>query len=169
MPCFTAMLGFFMRAVFVIVFLFYRIVIFIITKSDKAEIVLEGGPVYIIRHGVLCLKELEGDEMGTDEFFAELRVLNVRHLGQIEYAILEANGKVSVFYQPDDEVVPGLPILPDQLADFCESIEEKGVYSCARCGFTKELDPQQNHSARLANSTSGYRLNPTGASHNRIR
>lgn len=39
-------------AVFVIVLVLYRIVIFIITRSDKAEIVLEGGPVYIIRCGV---------------------------------------------------------------------------------------------------------------------
>lgn len=129
-------------AVFAIVFIMYRIVIFIIIRNDKAEIILEGGPVYIIRNGLLCLKEMNGDEMGTDEFFAEFRVLNVSHLGQVNCAILEANGKISIFFRLDSEVVPGLPILPDQLAGFIQIIDKKGVYSCISCGFTKELFPQ---------------------------
>lgn len=80
--------------------------------------------------------------MGTDELFAELRVLNVSHLGQIEYAILEANGKISLFYHTDDKLVPGLPILPDQLAEVYENIATAAIYSFAKCGFTKEFNSQ---------------------------
>lgn len=139
-------------AVFTIVLAMYRLVIYIITKSDEAEIILEGGPVYIIRDGIMCLKEMKGDEMGTDEFFAEFRVLNVSHLGQIKCAILEANGKISIFFHPDNEVVPGLPILPDQLAECFQEIDIEGVYSCIKCGFTKALSPQPQVACEICHS-----------------
>src|SRR5690606_6308436 len=94
-------------AVFLIILLVYRLVIYIIAKSEKAEIMLEGEPVYIIRDGRLCLGAVNGTELGSDEFFGALRDKNIEHLGQVRYAILEDSGKVSVFYFPDDEVKPG--------------------------------------------------------------
>ena len=126
-------------AVFVIILGVYRLVIFIITKSEKAERLLEGDPIYIIRHGVLCLNEKNGDELGSDEFFGELRGYNIEHLGQVRYAILEDTGKVSVFYFSDDDVKPGLPILPDEYNRKSKVIDNTGNYACAKCGSTYEI------------------------------
>lgn len=130
-------------AVFVIILLVYRVVVLLIAKSEKAEKLLEGEPLYIIREGMLCINEISGDEMGSDEFFGELRNQNVEHLGQVRYAILEDTGKLSVFYYADEEVKPGLPILPD---DYCKKdkvIQETGLYACARCGNVCEQPPSQ--------------------------
>jgi uncharacterized membrane protein YcaP (DUF421 family) len=126
-------------AVFVIVLALYRLVIYMITKSEKAEILLEGKPLYLIRGGKFCLNELKNDELGSDEFFGELRQRNIDHLGQIKYAILEDSGKVSVFYYEDSHVKPGLPILPDEYNQKSSDITTPGLYACSKCGSTCQL------------------------------
>lgn len=126
-------------AVFVIVLIAYRLIIFVIEKNPKAELLLEGEPVYIIREGALTLESIKGIEMGSDEFFGELRGRNVDHLGQVRIAILEDTGKISVFYYPDDEVKAGLPILPDEYNKKTTSLSKPGDYACARCGHVFSL------------------------------
>jgi uncharacterized membrane protein YcaP (DUF421 family) len=128
-------------AVFVIVLALYRLVIYMITKSEKAEILLEGEPMYLIREGKFCLHELKNDELGSDEFFGELRQRNIDHLGQIKYAILEDSGKISVFYYEDNHVKPGLPILPDEYNQKSSAITKEGLYACSKCGNTCQLHP----------------------------
>jgi len=127
-------------AVFVIILLLYRLVIYFLTKSPKAEKFLEGEPLYLIRGGKFCLKELNNDDLGSDEFFGELRQRNIEHLGQIKYAILEDNGKISLYYYPDDQVKPGLPILPDDYNQKNSVINSAGLYACSKCGNTCQLE-----------------------------
>jgi len=124
-------------AVFTIILLIYRILIYIISKSEKAEKLLEGEPLYLIRDGVVCIDQIKGDEMGADEFFSELRGQSIEHLGQLRRVILEDTGKLSIFYRTDEEVTPGLPILPDDYLKKSKRIEYPGLYSCARCGNTR--------------------------------
>jgi uncharacterized membrane protein YcaP (DUF421 family) len=128
-------------AVFGLVLAVYRLIIWLITKYEKIEILMEGKPIYIIRNGAMCLQELKSKELGSDEFFGALRGRNVDQLGQVRCAVLEDSGSVSVFYFPDDEVIPGLPILPDEFNQKCEAIEKSGLYACTRCGRTYELQP----------------------------
>ena len=128
-------------AVFVIILAVYRLVIYIITKSEKAELLLEGKPLYLIRDGKFCLKELDNDELGSDEFFGELRQRNIDHLGQIRFAILEDSGKISIFYYEDKDVKPGLPILPDEYNQKSLVIRKAGQYACSKCGNTCQLQP----------------------------
>jgi uncharacterized membrane protein YcaP (DUF421 family) len=130
-------------AVFVIILGVYRLMIYFITKSEKVEKLLEGEPIYIIRHGVLCMNEINGDELGSDEFFGELRGRNIEHLGQIKFAIIEDTGKLSVFFFRDEEVVPGLPILPDEYDQKKKGIDHSGLYACAKCGSTYKLEPAE--------------------------
>lgn len=125
-------------AVFGIILLIYRLLIYIIAKSEKAEMLLEGEPLYLVRDGVMCMNEIKGDEMGADEFFGELRGHNIEHLGQLRYVILEDTGKLSIFYSRDADIKPGLPILPDEYRKKSKQISRPGIYSCARCGKTRE-------------------------------
>lgn len=124
-------------AVFGIILIVYRVLILVIARSEKAEMLLEGQPIYLLRNGKMCLSEIDNDEMGADEFFGELRSQNVEHLGQLRYVILEDTGKLSVFYYPDDKVRPGLPVLPDDYNKKSSRIEQPGLYACARCGNTQ--------------------------------
>ena len=127
-------------AVFVIIMGIYRLIIMLITKYEKVELLLEGEPIYIIKYGKLCFRRINGQELGSDEFFGELRGHNIEHLGQIRYAILEDTGKISVFYLPDDEVLPGLPILPDDYNQKQQQIIKPGLYACAKCGSTYPME-----------------------------
>src|SRR5690606_29515861 len=103
--------------VFTVVIALYRLVTFLITKSDRIETLLEGRPAYILKNGVI-LKAFKEQPLGHDEFFAALRQNQVSHLGQVETVIIEADGNLSVFYYPDDKVHPGLPILPHELENW---------------------------------------------------
>ncbi len=81
--------------------------------------------------------------MGEDEFFAELRLESVSQLGQIEQAIVESSGNISIFYYADEEVKYGLPIMPDSLDICLHSIPDTDRYSCTFCGYTETLKPAE--------------------------
>lgn len=58
--------------------------------------IIEGKPNMIICRGVLIPQELERARMGIDELICELRLKNITDINDVEYAILEQNGKLSV-------------------------------------------------------------------------
>jgi len=58
--------------------------------------IIEGKPNMIICRGVLIPRELERARMGIDELICELRLKNITDINDVEYAILEQNGKLSV-------------------------------------------------------------------------
>ncbi len=130
-------------AVFALILLVYKLLILVIAKSKKAEKLLEGEPLYIIRDGRLCINQTQQNQMGSDEFFGELRGHNVEHLGQVRCAILEDTGKLSVFYYSDNDVKAGLPILPDDFNRKIDKINFKGYYSCDQCGNTQKHYPSE--------------------------
>ena len=124
--------------VFLVMLLLYKTVTYLIAKSKKLELLLEGSPICLIRNGRFCIGDFEKEDLATDEFFSELRVKQVSHLGQVEQAYLETSGEVSVFYYEDEEVRFGLPILPDLYEQQRTEILQPGSYACAFCGFTEE-------------------------------
>ena len=76
------------------------------------EDLLEGKPVVIIEDGELAWSKLNSANMTEFEFFMELRLNGVEQLGQVKLAILETNGQISVYFFADEDVKPGLSILP---------------------------------------------------------
>jgi uncharacterized membrane protein YcaP (DUF421 family) len=128
-------------AVFALVLAVYRLIIWLITKFEWFEFLMEGKPIYIIREGKMCLDELNSKELGSDEFLGALRGQHVDQMGQVKYAVLEDTGSLSVFYYPDEEVLPGLPILPDEYESKSKVISKPGLYACSKCARTYQLDP----------------------------
>ena len=125
---------------FIVVFGGYRVITYIITRSKGAEKVLEGVPIYIIHEGKATELSLNYNELAMDEFFAELRNKKIFHLGQIESAIFETSGEISLLLYDKKRVKPGLPIWPHKLRENFEVIPEKGLYACTYCGHTEEID-----------------------------
>ena len=62
-------------------------------------------------------------------------------LGQVRLAIMETNGQISVYYYSDDEVRPGLCILPDMLIERFRTVPEPGEYACVRCSHVVAMQP----------------------------
>jgi uncharacterized membrane protein YcaP (DUF421 family) len=84
-----------------------------------------------------------------DEFFAELRLHGIAHLGQVEQAIIETSGQVSVYFYEDKDVKYGLPILPGIIDTKQKKIDEKGYYACSFCGYTEKLEPKPHHKCKI--------------------
>lgn len=64
--------------------------------SRKAEHFLEGTPKVIIRNGKLMEKVLTKERISIAELLEAIREKGVVHLKDVELAMLEANGKISV-------------------------------------------------------------------------
>ena len=126
--------------VFTMIISLYTIITYFIGKSKKFENLVEGKPICLINEGVFCIDDFKKESLGEDEFFAELRLKGVSHLGQIEKAIEEISGEISVFYYEDKDIKYGLPIMPGSLDNAIKLIAVKKHYSCKFCGFTEELN-----------------------------
>lgn len=125
----------------IVVLILYRLITWALSKYQAFEHWIEGKPIYLIEEGVFSFKNFKKEDLALDEFFAELRLRNIDHLGQVRLAILETTGSVSVFFYDDEQVKFGLPILPHDFNNLFENIPLSDTYSCVFCGNTKELKP----------------------------
>ena len=74
---------------------------FISTKSRTFRTLFEGKPSLIISNGHINYHEMFKQRYTLDDLLLSLRQNNIRDLSEVEYAFLEANGKLSIFkYQP---------------------------------------------------------------------
>jgi uncharacterized membrane protein YcaP (DUF421 family) len=131
--------------VFIMVVLLYTLVTYMVSKSKKVEKLIEGRAVCLIREGVFAVENFNKEILAQDEFFAELRIRGVSQLGQVQEAIEEVSGHISVFFYPEEEVRAGLPIMPDSLTHQLEKITSSGDYSCVFCGYTEMLTPTDKY------------------------
>ncbi|MGY5957629.1 DUF421 domain-containing protein [Kosakonia sp. BK9b] len=119
--------------VFITLAVLYRLVMWLMSHSEKLEDLLEGKPVVIVKEGELAWEKLHEENLTEFEFFMELRTNGVEQLGQVRLAIMETNGQLSVYYYADEEVKPGLCILPEGCSERFKKAPEDGEYVCVRC------------------------------------
>lgn len=131
--------------VFLTIVLAYRITTYFTAKSKKFEELIEGKTICLIEDGRFCHKRFSKEDLAQDEFFAELRNRGVSQIGQIERGYLETSGEVSLFFYRDEDVKPGLPILPHEFEQPVTVISEKADYACRHCGSTFTLGPAPAH------------------------
>ena len=113
---------------------------------------LEGTPVLLIENGRVNIKNLTSVNVTQKELFAELRMQQVEHLGQVRRAYMEATGNLSAYFFTADETAPGLPIWPELLASSQHRVETTGAHACCKCGEVQELARGQ---ANDSNSETG--------------
>lgn len=123
----------------------YKLVTFLVGKNKKFEHIVEGKPVCLIHEGRFAIHNFEKEALAQDEFFAELRMAGVKHLGQVQQAYIETTGNLSIYFYPDEEVRYGLPILPELFEKRSQKIEKPGIHSCSFCGNTMELIPAEKN------------------------
>lgn len=87
---------------------------FIVMKSRTLKRVFIGRPTMIICKGKLDQKELEKNRITVEELFSQLRMKSILSLDDVEYAILEQNGQLSVItkssVQPISPIDVGLDV-----------------------------------------------------------
>ncbi|HYF32611.1 MAG TPA: YetF domain-containing protein [Chitinophagaceae bacterium] len=131
--------------VFIMVTSLYMLVTHLVGKNKKIEHLVEGKAVCLVEEGKFAIQNFEKEPLGQDEFFAELRLRGVSQLGQVEKAIIETNGGISIFFYEDKDVHFGLPIMPDSLLKQTKKISTAAYYACVFCGYTEKLQPASKH------------------------
>lgn len=141
--------------VFTVVMGCYKLITYISDRNKTVRHVFEGKPVYVIENGCILTENFDREDLGLDELFSDLRVAGIEHLGQVRTAIVEPNGQLSVFQFSADDVLSGLPILPNELKKTTELIQQPGDYACCTCGNvqTFEATTQQVHCRRCSKIT----------------
>ena len=84
-------------------------------KSGKVRSLLDGNPTFIIKNGRVNYNEMIKQKYNLDDLLTQLREKGYRNIEEIEYAILENNGTLSVFgYDSKKEKSPlPMPIILD--------------------------------------------------------
>ena len=81
-------------------------------KSPKVREMLDGTPSFIIKNGKVNYNEMIKQKYNLDDLLTQLREKGYRNIEDIEYAILENNGTLSVFSYQNKLSTP-LPIILD--------------------------------------------------------
>lgn len=83
-------------------------------KSDKLRNMLDGEASMIIDNGKVNFKEMIKQRYNLEDLLTQLRARNVKSIEEVEYAILETSGKLSVFTKDAKNSGPyPLPIILD--------------------------------------------------------
>ena len=66
------------------------------SRSRRAERIIEGAPVVLARNGKLFERVLQRELVSDSDFQEALRMNNVEDVSEVELALLETNGSISV-------------------------------------------------------------------------
>lgn len=106
-----------------------RLVAIISLKSVIFRGLIDGKEAIIIENGIVNLKEMKKCGYNMDDLYIQLRGKDIASPSEVSFAILETNGKLSVFLKNE---YPSF-VLPLVVSG---KINEENV---KKCGFTKHL------------------------------
>ena len=82
-------------------------------RFPGARPVVTGRPVLIVRDGVALEEAMRTQRLALADLLVAAREEGIRHLTTIDYAVLEADGRIS-FFTADADESPGAPDKPPQ-------------------------------------------------------
>lgn len=89
--------------------------------------VVEGRPVYIIYKGRLLEEELVNNRISINELLAEMRGAGIFDISEVEYGIIEQNGKLSLFKKTDTAFAHTLIADGEIMTETVKRLEAEGV------------------------------------------
>ena len=84
-------------------------------KSPKIKKLIEGSPIVIIKNGKLNFEAMKKLRYSLDDLISQLREQSIKSIEEVNYAVLENNGKLSIFQK---ETEYPLPIILDGEIDY---------------------------------------------------
>ena len=91
-------------------------------KNAKIRRFFDGSPSVLVSKGRIVEKNLSKTRVSIDEIFAEIRLHGYKDISEINYVVLEQNGKLSVIPKADKNAVTP--------SDINIKAQEKGVGHC---------------------------------------
>ena len=83
-------------------------------KNSKIKKLIEGSPIVIIKDGKLNFESMRKLRYSLDDLISQLREQGIKSIEEVNYAVLENNGKLSIF---KNETEYPLPIIMDGQID----------------------------------------------------
>ena len=105
----------FMSLIPMIIIVILQIIISKISlKSSKVRTIIDGDPSIIINRGKINFKEMLNQRYNLDDLLVQLRSKGIKSIEEVDYAILETSGKLSVFKKENDKTrTYPLPVIID--------------------------------------------------------
>ena len=83
---------------------------YISIKSKKIRSILDGNPSVIIENGKVNFKEMKRQRYNIEDLLMQLRDNSIKSISEVDYAVLETNGKLSIFKKNNNTDYP-LPLI----------------------------------------------------------
>lgn len=96
-----------------IIFLVQISISLIVLKFPKIRSLIESEPVIIIEKGKIKYKEMKRQRYNTSDLLLQIREKGIEDLKEIEYAILEINGSLSIFTKDKIKYRHPFPLISD--------------------------------------------------------
>ena len=90
---------------------------YISMKSKKVRDILDGNPSIIIENGKVNFKEMKKQRYNIEDLLMQLRDNSIKSINDVEYAVLETNGKLSIFKKDNNNDYP-LPLILNGIIDY---------------------------------------------------
>lgn len=87
-------------------FLLQVILSYISLKNTKIRRFIDGTPKVIIKNGKLMFKEMSKLRYSLDDLISQLREQGIKSIDEVNFAVLENNGKLSIFEEGNDYPMP---------------------------------------------------------------
>jgi uncharacterized membrane protein YcaP (DUF421 family) len=82
-------------------------------KNKKVRDLLDGKPSIIINNGKIDEHEMRKQRYNFDDLLLQLRDKNIRNISDVEFAILETSGKLSVYEKSPNQGGITIPLILD--------------------------------------------------------
>lgn len=86
-------------------------------KNTKFREIIDSKPSLIIKDGKINFKEMERQRYGIEDLLTQIRDKGIKSIEEIEYAVLENNGKLSTFLYDNKNIYP-MPLIIDGLIQY---------------------------------------------------
>ncbi|TCT27101.1 uncharacterized membrane protein YcaP (DUF421 family) [Melghiribacillus thermohalophilus] len=97
----------------IVLLMIQRFTAFISLKNLKIRRWIDGKPSIIIHDGKIDEKEMKSQRYNIDDLLMQLRDKGVQKIQDVDLAVLEANGKLSVFEKKSKPIIPIDPLIED--------------------------------------------------------
>jgi len=72
-------------------------------KSSRARVLLEGEPIMVIKNGKIVEEALKSTKINLDDLSMLLRSKDIFSITEVDYAILESNGELSILKKQENQ------------------------------------------------------------------
>jgi uncharacterized membrane protein YcaP (DUF421 family) len=125
------------------------IIEYISLKNARARVLMDGEPTIVIKKGMIHEQSLKKQRLNMDDLTMQLRLNNIFSIVDVEYAILEPNGALTVMKKPEKDTVTkeDMQIIPKpaKVGLPCEIITDGKIVkkNLPELGYTlKQLDDE---------------------------